>query len=535
MGLKPSDMDPATVPDPTGRAGRVIDFVETLTLWEGERAGQPFRLEPYQQYITRRIYGPVDDWGKPLIKTAAVWLPRGNTKTTLGAGFSLAHFIGPEAERGGQVAFAAADRENAGIAFRHAHAFVEGDEVYQNIVEKAPSRKELRYPSARAILRALSSEAYSKHGMNVSFFLADEIHAWPEVTARPLWDAITDSMIKRQHALTIIISTAGEGDAGLAREWWDYSHAVAEGRIDDPSFCPIICAADRDADWRDETVWRECNPGIDAGILNLDVIRQRAARAQHSIADQTSFKRYYLNIWQEGATEPWLDIAYWDRCPRTSSDHPVWDSASYIGVDLSSNRDLTAAVQVAEDENEEGDRTWHVRGQFWLPRMELDKKSDLDQANYLQWEEEGSLTVTDGDVVDYKAVEKHLEELWQEYWIQEVGIDAWNSEGITTRMADKGVDMTKVGMAIGSLSAAYKELERAIMDGRLYHDGNPVMRYCFANAIAWFDANENIKIVKDRKQTRRVDGVVATAIAIKMALAGDPPDDLSWLNEIEYV
>ena len=528
-------MDPATVPDPTGRAGRVIDFIETLTLWEGERAGQPFDLEPYQQYIVRRIYGPVDDWGKPLIKTAAIWLPRGNTKTTLGAGLSLAHFMGPEAESGGQVAFAAADRENAGIAFRHAHMFVEGDEVYKNIVDKAPSRKELRYPAARSILRALSSEAYSKHGMNVTFFLADEIHAWPEVTARPLWDAVTDSMIKRRHALTIIISTSGEGEAGLAREWWDYSHAVAEGRIADLSFCPIICAAPRDADWRDEQVWRDCNPGIEAGILNIDVIRQRAARAQHSIADQTSFKRYYLNMWQEGASEPWIDIGYWDRAPKGLSDDAFRDMPVYVGVDLSAVHDLTAVAVMGMDESEDGDRIWDLRGHFWLPREQLLEKSDLDRANYLAWAEEGWMTLTSGDVVDYKAIEKYLEELWEDHWVEEVGIDPWNATGIMTRMADKGIEMTMVGQSIQSISAAVKELTRAVVAGHLRHDDNPVMRYCFSNAVAITDPNENMKLAKHLNKRRRIDGAVAAAIAVKMAMAADPPDDLKWVEEIEYV
>ena len=528
-------MDPNAVPDPTGRAGRVIDFVETLTLWEGARAGQPLKLEPYQRYIVKRIYGPMDEWGQPLVKTAAVWLPRGNTKTTLGAALSLAHFIGPEAESGGQVAFAAADRENAGIAYRHAHNFVDGDEIYQNIVEKVASRKELRYPAARAILRALSSEAYSKHGMSVTFFLADEIHAWPEVTARPLWDAITDSMIKRRHALTVIISTAGEGDAGLAREMWDYSHAVADGSISDPSWCSIICGADRNADWQDEAVWRECNPGLAAGIINLDVIRQRAARAQLSIADQTSFKRYYLNLWQEGAAEPWIDIAHWDRQPQGLSDAEFRESPAYMGVDLSAVDDLTSVAIVTQGETESGERVWDLRGHFWLPKDTIHDKSVQDRANYLEWSRSGWLTLTDGNVVDYAAIERYIGDVWQTHWIEEVGIDPWNATGITTRLADQGIEMTLVGQAIGSISASVKELTRAVIAGHLRHDGNLVMRYCFANAVAVTDANENMKLAKQLNRRRRIDGAVAAAIAIKMALAADAPRDPNWWEDIAFV
>ena len=45
------DMDPDTVPDPSGRADKAIRFMQTLTLWEGVHAGQRLRLQPYQEYI----------------------------------------------------------------------------------------------------------------------------------------------------------------------------------------------------------------------------------------------------------------------------------------------------------------------------------------------------------------------------------------------------------------------------------------------------------------------------------------------------
>ena len=121
------DPDPALYPDPTGRAAKICAFLEKLALWEGEHAGRPFRLHPFQRAIVNRIYGPVAPDGLPLVRIAAVWIPRGNAKTTLAAGLGLAHFLGPEREAGGQVVAAAADRENAGIAFNCAWQMVKQD------------------------------------------------------------------------------------------------------------------------------------------------------------------------------------------------------------------------------------------------------------------------------------------------------------------------------------------------------------------------------------------------------------------------
>jgi phage terminase large subunit-like protein len=102
-------------------------FVRRLTLWEGRFAGRPFTVHPFQEAIIRRIYGPSTDDGRRLVRTACLWIPRGNAKTALGAALALGHLLGPEAEAGGQIICAAADRENATIAFNHAYQMIRQD------------------------------------------------------------------------------------------------------------------------------------------------------------------------------------------------------------------------------------------------------------------------------------------------------------------------------------------------------------------------------------------------------------------------
>src|SRR5690625_5198560 len=99
--------DPALYEDPTGRAERICRFIRRLQLWEGDFAGQPFTLHPFQEATIRRIYGPTDGAGRPLVRTAALWSPRGAAKTTLAAALALGHFMGPEVEAGGQVVMGA--------------------------------------------------------------------------------------------------------------------------------------------------------------------------------------------------------------------------------------------------------------------------------------------------------------------------------------------------------------------------------------------------------------------------------------------
>ena len=511
--------DPALYSDPSGRAERICRFVARLRLWEGDHAGRPFRLHPFQEAIVRRIYGPCTLAGDREVRTACIWIPRGNAKTTLAAALGLAHFLGPEAEAGGQAILAAADRENAAIAFNCAHQMVLQDQALTCRVRAVESRKTLHHPCTRGRMTAISSEAYSKHGLNASFFLADEVHAWPAEEGRRLFKVVTDSMVKRTRPLTVVISTAGEGQGGLAWDLWTYSHKVASGEIADPSFAPIIFTAPPDADWRDEAAWHAANPAIAAGFCSLDELRIKARRIQHFPAEIADFRRFHLNLWQEGTAEPWIALEAYDAAEPAPPPTDLLGRLCWVGIDLSSVEDLTAVVAVFVDDDGEA-RRYDVEAMFFLPQEGLARKADQDRADYLRWQAEGFLTVTPGNVVDQKAVIEHVNTLAERYGVQEVAVDRWNSTAVTTALQEDGFTVNLFGQGFASMAAPVKELKRAILAGHFRHGGNPLLRMCFANLATDRDAAENEKFTKARSRGR-IDGMVATAMAVGRILANE--------------
>lgn len=509
--------DPNLYPDPDGRADRICRFIERLHLWEGSLAGQPFQLHPFQKAIIRRIYGQSDENGNRLVRTAALWIPRGNAKTTLASALALAHFMGPENEEGGQIVMAAADRENAGIAFNCANVFVRQDEALAARVQAQVSRKTMLHPRSASFLKAISSDAHTKHGMNVSMFLADELHSWHPAQARDLFNTISDGMVKRENPLTIIISTAGSGLGGVDFEKWDYSWRVARGEIDDPKFAPIIFAAPPDADWRDEDAWREANPAIDAGFLTVDELRTKSKQAEHYPADVANFKRYHLNQWQEGHAEPWVDIELYDAAdPRRDLEELVGEPC-FVGIDLSAVHDLTAVVAVFPIEND-NELTYDVVAHFFLPEEQITAKGDADEANYLEWVDEGSLTLTPGNVIDYRHLIEFLVEFGKNHPVQEVAIDRYNSTKVTNELMDLDFEVNLFGQGFVSMAAPVREIKAAIMSGRFRHGGNGPLRMNFANLTTKIDDAENEKFIKN-KSRGRIDGAVAAAMAIGRAIA----------------
>jgi len=512
--------DPALYEDPTGRADRICRFVRKLRLWEGDFAGEPFRLHPFQEAVIRRVYGPSAADGSRLVRMACIWIPRGNAKTTLAAALALAHLLGPEAEAGGQCVLAAADRENASIAFNSAHQFALQDATLSSRVRAVESRKTLGHPRSKSTLKAISSEAYSKHGLNVSFFLADEVHAWPTGEGRKLFKTVTDSMVKRSHPLTVVISTAGEGQGGLAWDLWQYSLKVAAGEIDDPHFAPIIFAAPPAAGWQDEAAWHQANPAIAAGFCSLEELRIKARRIEHFPAEIADFRRFHLNQWQEGAAQPWLALEVYDAAESRTAPDALLGRPCWVGVDLSSVEDLTAVVAVFPAEGDGEGRRYDVLPMFFLPEAGLARKAERDRADYLRWKDAGLLSVTAGNVVDHQAIVEHVVDLGERYGVQEVAIDRWNSTAVNTALQEEGFTVAQFGQGFASMAAPVKELKRAILSGHFRHGGNPLLRMCFGNVVAEKDAAENEKLTK-AKALGRIDGAVAAAMAVGRILANE--------------
>jgi len=66
------------------------------------------------------------------------------------------------------------------------------------------------------------------------------------------------------------------------------------------------------------------------------------------------------------------------------------------------------------------------------------------------------------------------------------------------------------------MSPALDTLESEVLQGRIRHGGNPVLRWCAANAVAIKDPAGNRKLDKS-KATGRIDGMVALAMALGSA------------------
>jgi phage terminase large subunit-like protein len=486
-------------------ADRKVQLINQLTHTSGPFAGQPFNLRPWQESVIIRPLFATGADGRRRYRTCLLMMPRKNGKTELAAALAIDGLLF-DGEQGGQIYSAAADKDQAALVFNVAAQMIRNDPELYGACEILDSQKRIVHRKSGSFYRAISAEAYSKHGFNASRVIYDELHAAPN---RELWDVLTSSTGARDQPLVIAISTAGYDRHSIL--WELYAHAVkVRERPDlDPSFLPILYEAPIDADWTDPAVWAAANPAL-GDFRSAEEMTIACQRAQDIPAQENTFRRLYLNQWTEQASR-WLALAAWDRC--AAAIDPGWYTGRrcYVGLDLSSTADLTALVAVFPDDSGNG---FAILSKFFLPADRMRDRVQRDRVPYDRWVREGRIVATPGAVVDYDAVRAVLSDWDDRFDLRDVAFDPWNATDLISRLQDQdGLTCVKMRQGFPTLSAPSKALEAAIVGGRLRHDGDPVLRWMVSNVAIETDAAGNIKPSK-AKSTEKIDGVVALIMAL---------------------
>ena len=489
---------------------RAVRFINNLTHVHGEWAGQPFALRPWQERVIRQTFQTRRD-GRRQYRTVLFMLPRKNGKTELAAAVALYGLFG-DGEMGAQVYSAANDKDQAALCFNVAAQMVRQDRVLLSQCEIVDSQKRIVHRPSGSFYRAISSEAYSKHGINASMVVYDELHAAPD---RELYDVLSTSMGARRNPLMFIPTTAGHDRHSILHELYSHALRVKENADLDPSFLPILYQAPADADWRSERTWRKANPAL-GDFRSLDDMRILAKRAAEIPAQENNFRRLYLNQWTE-QDQRWIQLAAWDACYAALERSALNRRRCFVGMDLSTTTDLAALVAVFP-----GPDGFDVLAHFFLPRENLDERIRRDRVPYDRWSVDGLLTLTDGNVIDYEAIRATLKQWADAFDLVAVGFDPWNATDLVERLKSQdGLTCMPIRQGYAALTAPTKSLERSILGRQVRHDGNAILRWNISNVAVESDAAGNLKPSK-AKSTQRIDGVVALILAIDMMERHDP-------------
>lgn len=502
-----------------------IDFFENvLKLTQGEFADKPFILQPFQKFITGSLFGWKTMDGYRRFRTAYIEQAKGQGKTPWAAGVGL-FGLTEDGEAGAEIYAAAVTRDQAKILFSDAELMAKGSVDLSAELEFTVNN--IAHPKSNSFFRAISSEARQLEGKRVHIALVDELHEHPN-------DQVVTKMRKgtknRRQAMIVEITNSGFDRNSICYQHHVMSQQVLEGIIEDDQWFCFVCNIDACGqeghtnpvqgcpncdDFRDEAVWIKANPGLDT-ILPRRYLREQVAEATAMPSQLNGCLRLNFCIWTESANR-WLSMDAWDQCAGAVDAMKLRGRACWLGIDLSSTTDLTAAALVFEaDENDVID----VLMYYWVPEDGLRQRVAKDRVPYDVWAREGYIETTSGNVVDYDAIIERVKDFQAEgYNIRQIAMDPWNATSTATKLMAMGFEVVYVRQGYASLNEPSKELERRIMSKGIRHGGNPVLRWNAANIAIESDAAGNIKPNKEHS-TERIDGIAALVDALSVSMVG---------------
>jgi len=499
-------------------ANRALEFfVECVTHVKGELAGTPYLLEDHEMAITANIFGWKDKDGYRRYKECFYFVPRKNSKTTWAAGLALKVFF-DDGEFGAECYCAAADKEQATLLFGQTAAMVRNYEDLDNAVTIYNANKSIVYFPTNTSFKAISADAATKHGYNSHLVIVDELHAQPN---RDLVDVLCTSTGSRKQPLIVYITTSDFERPSICNEKHHYAAQVRDGIIDDPTFLPVIYEATLDDDWTDPETWYKANPNLGKSV-SYEYIERECKRAQETPSFENTFKRLHLNIRTEQDVR-WLQMHRWDQCNTDVDPDALKGRECYAGLDLSSTTDISSLCLVFPDWSETP-VVYDVLSFNWIPGDNAHRRERKDRVPYIAWSNQGFVSLSPGDVIDYDAIRNKINELGEIYDIRSICIDRWAATQITTQLTGDGFDVIPFGQGFASMSAPTKELEKVVLGKQVRHGGNPVLRWSASNVTVESDAAGNLKPSK-KKSTERIDPIVSMVMALGGAIAAEQAMD----------
>lgn len=500
---------------------RIEEFASTLKLTKSTKSGRPetFKLLPH----AKKLFGNLLGWKRAdttrLYRKAYWSMARKNTKTQNLALLGLSLLLFDE-EAQPEIYIAATEVEQAGECYEAARDMVRSNPELDEFLVLTDYRKTISCPANGGTLQALSSKGKTKHGSNPSCLIFDELHAWgPE--HQELYDALTTGRGARRQPLRIAITTAGTDENSICGQEYAYAKRVLSGQVKDPTYYADIYELPKDADWTDETLWHLANPSLDR-VVSRQFLREERDEALNSPHKQNTFRRLYLNQWTESA-EQWIPLHVWDKNNGPVDEEKLLATPAYGGLDLAAVNDLTAFALWWRVEEIFYSKVW-----YFLPADGLAERSRRDGVRYDLWAEQGLIELTPGNVTDWEFVTERIAQLARKFTIRQIAFDRWGARDVVSRLQKEGMEVVDWGQGYNDMSPACKRVEQLALSEKIRHGGNQLLRWNIDCCSVSQDPAGNIKPVKPdrRKNTKRIDGVVAMVMAAGAHMKANP--EVEW-------
>lgn len=488
---------------------RVLKFFSLLVV-NVQNEYKQFYLMPFQTFIIANLYG--FHWvatGRRRFRYSYLEMARKSGKTMFSVGLSMYHLIA-DGERDAQVLFLASTREQASIALRYAKSLVINSPVLESRVRKLQYylrfTKTIDNRVSESVLKTLASNADKLDGYSPSYVLIDEYHAH---TTDEIFKVMKSGVLARENPLINIITTAGFDVSKPCYQYREGAINVLRGEVIADDLFAMIFTLDEGDDFADESLWPKANPALGL-ISRIEDLVAEFNQAKITPSLLNNFLTKNLNMWIAN-NDSWIDEIVLDKAFK--NDLKIEDFKGqdcYIGLDLSTTRDLTSAVLMFEKDQE-----FFVFPYFFMANNPQ-KRIRKGGINLAVWMRDGHIIECQTRTIDYELLTQYFQRWSEDFNIQALGFDNMNSALIIPQIESMGIECIRIPQTAMAFNFPLKYTEKLLYDEKMTIT-NPCMKWNFRNVVLYVDGNGNIKIVKN-KSLDAVDGCVSLGEAMAVWL-----------------
>lgn len=503
-------------------ADHALAFFKFLKHSKGKWAKQDFELSPWQVFVVGCAFGWKRADGLRMFRTIYIEIARKNGKSTLIAGILLYLFFA-DGEQGAEIYTMATNLEQAKIIFEEAKRMVKASPELRKRIEVLKENMHIHRTNSK--FEPLPTEPDSMDGKNPHAVGGDEMHQYKN---RLMIDVMETATGAREQPMFVGITTAGSNRLSVCYEYHEYSIKILENILQDDTFLAFIASIDKDDDWADEKVWIKANPNLGISV-HMDDLQRKCRKAKAMPRAQNAFRRLHCNEWTE-SIERWLDMDKWKACGKLILPESIEGKSCILGMDLSSKIDLSAVLAVFPPEPE--NKEWKILPYFFMPEENVSAKENKDRVPYRQWINEGYITATPGNIIDYEFIRCLIrDDLAKKFEVLEVAYDPYNATHLATLLGQEdGFEMVEMRQGTRTMGEPSKDFEALVIAGHLNHGNNPVLNWMASNVSVRTDANGNYMPTKpDNKAPFRIDGIVALIMALGRAMARDKEEEITGI------
>lgn len=490
---------------------RVIQIFRLLKHTSGEYYGKRFQLLPWQIFVLSWIFGwKYKDSGYRVTRKAYVEVAKKNGKSELAGAIGLygAFFDG---EMGAECYSAANKYDQATICWNAgkvmATQFMQESKKFASIckVYDSITTRGLKNVQGESSFKPIAADSKTLDGVRPHFAIIDEYH---EAKDDSILRNLASGMVNRTQPLLFIITTAGFNINGPCHQYRKVVNDIVSGKKEDKSTFGLIFTANKDDDWNDEKTWQKANPSIGT-TPSWDGLRTEYTKAlNEGQSAEINFKTKNLNIWVR-QSKTWITDKIWMQGNKTESEERLMGSECYAAVDLSTKWDLTCFGLLFPPTPDR--ESFIFKAKYYCPQEGAQFRAKKDGVPYLDWAKEKHLYLTEGNVTDFNAVQLDIQEAMQNYSVQKVYYDPWQSTQFASELFADGVPMEQFRQTVVNYNEPIREMEALISKGQIWHGGDPVLRWMAGNITLKTNHTGLVMFDKDKSQ-EKIDGMVVLAM-----------------------